>query len=184
MVPTMSSRPRLSQALDATMHALQLADDRGDEDAIWAGIQDVLTCLYRFEEQERRSGGSGYYRDRGSSTGGQIVGGLIWLRGLILLNDVEVRSHLFRPSAIAGGDNSPQPLTVLSVPGGQLVFVDDVVWPERRQLPAPGRRYKAHHRDRYYDQHIAGQSLMGPLRAAQSYFVGERAESPTYLDSA
>lgn len=184
MVPNMPSRMRLAHSLDAAMGALQSADDRGDEDATWTAIRKVLTCLHQLEEQEKQTDHTGYYRDRGSSTAGRTVGGLIWLRGLIRLHDAEVRTHLFRPSAIAGNDHSPQPLRVRSAPGGELVFTDDVVWPDRRQLPAPGRRYKAHQRDGYYDQHVAGKPLMGPFRAAQSYFVGERADSPTFLDSA
>ena len=165
------------------MDALQLADDRNDEDAAWTEVQHVLNCLYRFEEREKQLDGVGYYRHRGDSTDGRIVAGLIWLRGLILLHDAEVRSHLFRPFAIAGDDSALQPLTVRSAPGGQLVLVDDVVWPERRHLPAPGRRYKPHQRDEYYDQLVAGTPLMRPLRAAQRYFVDGRAESPIYLDA-
>ena len=154
------------------MDALQSADDRDDEDAAWTEIQNVLGCLYRFEEQEKRSDDLAYYRDRGDSTDGQIVGGLIWVRGLLLRHDAEFRVRLFKPFAIAGEDNALQPLAYKIIPGRQPVFVDDVHWPERRHLPAPGRRYKAHQRDEYYDALVAGRPLMAPLRAARELLPG------------
>ncbi len=180
MVRNMSSRARLINALDASMDALESADDRGDEDAAWAGIRRVLTCLYRFEEQEKQADDLAYYRHRGNSTAGQIVGGLIWLRGLILLHDAEVRVRLFKPFAIAGDDSAPQPLMVRSVADGHLVLVDEVLWPKRQHLPAPGRRYKPHQRDEYYERLVAGTPLMEPLRAAQSYFIQERSRSRSH----
>jgi hypothetical protein len=174
MVPNMSSRERLIKGLNASMDALQTADGLNDEDAAWSEIQNVLGCLQRLEEQAKSTADLAYYRHRGNSTGGQIVGGLIWVRGLVVHHDAEVRIRLFRPFAIAGEDNAPQPLAYKSIPGSDPIFVDDVVWPERRHLPAPGRRYKSHQRDAYYDTVVAGEPLMGPLRAARSYFVDER----------
>ena len=156
------------------MDALQSADDRNDEDAAWAGVRTVLTCLYRLEEQEKQADDIGYYQRRGNSTDGRIVAGLIWLRGLILLHDAEVRSHLFRPFAIAGDDGALQPLTMRSGPGGHLVLVDDVVWPERRHLPAPGRRYKAHQRDEYYDELVAGSPSCVRYGRRRATSTGER----------
>jgi hypothetical protein len=170
----MSPRERLITALDASMDALQLADDRGDEDVAWTEIHHVLGCLYRFEEQKKRSDERAYYRRRGESTDGQIVGGLIWVRGLLLRHDAAFRVRLFKPFAIAGEDTALQPLAYKFIPGRQPVFVDDVHWPDRQHLPAPGRRYKAHQRDAYYDMLVAGEPLMRPLRAARSYFVDER----------
>jgi hypothetical protein len=170
----MSPRARLVTALDDAIDALQKADDLGDEDAVWVEIQNVLDCLYRFEEQEKRSNGLAYYRKRGASTSGQTVGALIWVRGLLLRHDAEFRLRLFKPFAIAGEDNALQPLAYKIIPGRQPVLVDDVHWPERRHLPAPGRRYKPHQRDTYYDALVAGQPLMEPLRAAARYFTDGR----------
>ena len=151
MVPNMSPRERLIAALDAAMAALQVADDLGDEDAAWREIQRVLACLYRLEEQGKRSDELVYYRNRADSPDGQTVGGLIWVRGLLLRHDAEFRLRLFKPFAIAGEDNALQPLAYKIIPGRQPVLVDEIHWPERRHLPAPGRRYKAHQRDGYYD---------------------------------
>ncbi len=174
MVRIMPPRVRLVSDLDAALEALQSADDRADENATWTGIHHVLGLLYRFEDREKQSDDLAYYRRRADSTDGRIVGGLIWVRGLLLRNEAEFRLHLFKPFAIAGDDNAPQPLVYKIVPGREPIVVDDVRWPERRHLPAPGRRYKPHQRDEYYDALVAGQPLMAPLQAARDYFLDGR----------
>ena len=170
----MSPRVRLVSDLDAALEALQSADDRADEDATWTELHRVLGCLHRFEEREKQSDDLAYYQRRADSTDGRILGGLMWVRGLLLRNDAEFRVRLFRPFAIAGEDNAPQPFVYRIVPGRDPIVVDDVRWPERRHLPAPGRRYKPHQRDAYYDALVAGEPLMAPLQAARSYFLGKR----------
>lgn len=164
---------RINSDLDASLDALQEADDLNDEDAVWTALHESLNALHQCEQRAKRADQLSYFRRRDAATNGQIAGGLIWARGLIEHHDAEMRARLFRPFAIAREDHSPQPLVYRPANAGEtaMVFVDDVLWPDRRSLPTPGRRYKAHQRDTYYDLLVAGRPLIEPLRAARSYFA-------------
>lgn len=175
MVPDMAPRVCLISDLDDAIAALQSADDLFDNDAGWTHVQNVLTCMYRFDASEKNHADrAAYYRRRDDSPGGRIAGALIWVRGLVVYHAAEFRMSLFTPFALSDDDRSLQPLTIRRMPGGQMVMIEEVVWPQRRYLPPPGRRYKSHQRDAHYDALVAGQPLLGPLRAARDYFADER----------
>lgn len=173
--PHMSPVLRAYSSLDASLDALQVADDLNDEDRMWAALRHALDALHKCEVRDRASHQQAYFRRRDASVEGRTAAGLIWVRGLIEHHDAEMRTHLFKPFAIAGEDRALQPLVHLPAMPGEtaMVFVDDVLWPERHHLPTPGRRYKPHQRDTYYDLLVAGRPLIDPLRAARSYFSSQ-----------
>ena len=165
-------------ALDAALLALRGAQfSRSSVDA-WSKTLDVLAWLYRLEEMERRSD-KGYFAHRGASAKGRTLGGVIWARGLVDHHQAQVHNAgLMKMSVFIVTDaDELQPMDVFVVDRDRelqraQVHTSTMTWAPRCDLP-PGRDEK-HGRDAYYDEHVAGRPVLGPLVDSREYLVDER----------
>lgn len=169
----MADRERYLTEIDAALAALGVAETAHDVDGSWGAARDVLSWLYNAEENERAADPA-YYAGRDATGEGRTLAGLMWVRGLVVHRQAEVRVAIWKPVKIhrADDDGNWQPVALHRSAGdGTWVpaqaYVSAAAWPARSELP-PGRR-EQHGRDVHYDQHVAGSAFMAPLMAAREY---------------
>jgi hypothetical protein len=118
-------------------------------------LGETLYWLSVIEDDEERPGSKSYIARRASSTDGQTVAGLIFVRNLVtheLLMPVELRVGGYGSAAWG------------SVPyGGGTSWR----WKTRAELGSPTDKYG---RDTQYDVHVAGKELHIPIEAAARFF--------------
>jgi hypothetical protein len=166
--------------LTVAIERLAAAESSRDEDSIWEETTGVLDRLYACEEAEKRvdpGGIAAYYAHRDESPAGRALGGLIWVRGLVVHHQAEVRELLWKATEAwlrIGGRWVPAAKSIYAGGGWQEVSTNSAVaaWPSRSQLPKSDRSSRG--RDELYRQHVEGQHLLLPVRAARDYLENER----------
>ena len=142
-------------------------------------MRDVLAALYDMEKFEQLAVPT-YYAIRDLSPRGQVVGGLIYARGLATHKDASVRLLAWRPIKQdyvgVGGEWRPIKQHYVGVGGewrpvtGSAVGVAE--WPPLATLPRPDGPER-HGRDLMYGACVAGRSLLEPLQEARAFFAAE-----------
>jgi hypothetical protein len=124
----------------------------------------ALGSLYELESMHRiRLTDSRYFAERAADADGQVVGGMIYARGLAVHKDSDVADLIGRRpftvgrSALGGGDT-------LRGPGVALV------WIAFTALPSPDNPEK-HGRDAMYQQHVEGRDVLDTISDAERFFV-------------
>lgn len=166
------------KAIDLHLKRLESASSGFER---WVAVRDVLNWLYDIEHVARTvHGQKPWFAIRNATPEGQTFAALIWFRGqrVHLLADTREaaivpmsalwRSYQERKAGVAKAQRSYPPWPQ----GGAGVAVPLRVWPDRRSLPDPDR--KAHGCDRFYDQYVAGQSFVPPLRTARDYAASQQ----------
>ena len=154
-------------------HLANLAAARTGHDK-WVSICDVLSWLYRVEEAAKKTFGlQAFYAMRSQDELSQTFSALTWFRGLLDHHEAEVKGLMLQPAEVyvktqggfvettrkvKGPDGWVDAPTYVAVAGK---------WPHRSTLPQSG--LPAHDRDQYYDQHVAGKGIPGPLKVARDY---------------
>lgn len=158
----------LYNALDTELSSLGQAVQQDAESEIWRLGWHALYWLYSFEEWSNGQD-PGYYDHRNASDAGRCAAALVWARGLLQHNGLELGSLQWRPA----------PTLVLTEDGWKPstwmpTLVASRSWPAREGLPRPTRH--AHGRDAWYDTYVAHKPFLEPLQAARRFFANERPE--------
>jgi len=125
--------------------------EAGDYDSP-SPVADALAHVYTLESGHRRGlGDQPYFEARSADPAGDIVGALVWARGLL--------QHHAADSAVITGR---RPFTMgRSTMGGGDVMAGrgvEVLWRDRSDLPP--RDPDTHGRDAMYDRHLAGRDVI------------------------
>ena len=132
-----------------------------DRDAVWQGSFEVLVWLYLCEKVEEGPDVESYRGDRRVTEGGRTLAGLIWLRGLVVHEQVDF------------DDVAPVPVTWggarVSWGGEPVAWGTAFAWRARRELPwrDPGKDERV----AMYEAHVEGDGLLPPLERAHRYLV-------------
>jgi hypothetical protein len=158
-------RRQRRQALTRALVELRAAQAAGDEDLIWERTRTVLDWLYHSEEAERTLD-PGYYSGRDADPRGKALAGLIWVRGLAVHHQAELRAAMITQAKAQ--TKLAMDATGIRVREAVAVAVKRA-WPSRSQLPTgtPERRG----RDVAYDAAVADKPLLPPLEKAAEYLL-------------
>lgn len=132
---------------------------------VWQTAVEVLECLNRCEKAEENAD-SRYFAERDGTDGGKTLGGLVWIRGKIVHEQVEMRQVIDHPIAL--GDGSGLLLTEDGRP--LLATVQEFKWLTRSEAGLLGKP-DPHCRDVYYDMYVQQTDLITPLERAASYLL-------------
>lgn len=166
---------RFLVALTAALERLAEAEAGRDEEGIWAATREALEWLYACEEAEKAAIPD-YYEDRNGTESGRTVAGLIWVRGLTMHHQAEVRRLLWlqaRTFVMVGGKFRPA-RTSVRVDGQWKETTPHVAsarWPAVGLLPEG--TMPARGRDRMYEDHVSEKPVMEPLQTALDYFAAK-----------
>jgi hypothetical protein len=126
---------------------------------------NALHHLYVLEETEAsRLGRASYFRARDADVDGEVVGGIMYARGLVVHQPLSANAALItgsRPftmgwSSVGGGD------TLLG-PGVTLT------WEGFARLPAPGKPER-NGRDAMYQRRVEGRSVVETFTEVDAFF--------------
>lgn len=169
----------LREALDELAEA-ELAKDEG---RVWRWTDRALGSLYSCEEAAKKLLGKiPYYDRRALDEGGRTLAGLMWLRGLLVHHQADVRRLLWKPGGpvhVWDGEKW-QPCQTRFWDGEKwqpaaTVRIAALAWPTRDTLPK-GDRNKTHDRDAFYDERVASRDLLPPLEEAHAYLTALSSE--------
>ena len=167
--------PRYLKAIDG--HLERLAAVRGNFET-WVAVRDVLNWLYDVEHIARHAhGAKPWFAIRSATPEGQTFGALIWFRGLRVHELADAKSVVLVSTAAvikarqrhqSGGEKASLAEIVRDTPNyrGVRVAVPGI-WPDRDTLPTSEKKPNPLHG--FYDQHVAGSRLAGPLRVAREF---------------
>lgn len=161
------ARALLEANLDESIESLRAIDLR-DLDRVWQKIGPVLDQLHQLEEWIRKNDPS-YYATRDASDEGRVAAALMYIRGPIHHAGQPWRYTAWRKNKAVRDENGKW----REVPVSGRTYILLPGWPPRDKLPAPDSRAKAHGRDIYYDQLVAGRPLLMPIDIARA-FLGDR----------
>lgn len=143
--------------------AAQFAIDRV-RDALQEGRQphahlfDALDGVYRLEEMRRRQSGPEYYGVRDSVPDGQVVGGLVYVRGLATHQTILASTFI---------DLFPSETLY---PGPDVFPGRTWRWKAFESLPPPAK-LERWGRDTMYQEHVERRDLLVTLETAWSFLA-------------
>lgn len=151
---------RYEAGLASALHHLCNVE-MGNHEAVWQATFEVISWLYLCDQAERHPDKDAYYEHRRASSDGRALGGLIGLRGLIVHHQVDFQD--LAPVPVTWGG---QPVTW----GGEPVtWGVELRWPPHRTPPWPDPAKDE--RVTMYQEYVAGQPLLEPLKRAHRYLL-------------
>ncbi len=161
------------RALDQTFALFRtrrgsLANQDTRKEDLWLLLNHVLDWLYKSEEAISRdtfATRDDYFEARAADPDGEVLGALIWLRGLATHQGSPIRAQIWR-----------------QVGNSRLHHATDG-WPTRSSLPA-GKKDN-HQRDIFYERHLEGERLEPALLSARDCLVrlaGQPLDPPPIQD--
>lgn len=165
-------------ALDKQLQALIEAVTSENDDDIWMATGNALDWVYRCEEWLRNHNDD-YYARRDASRLGQIVAGLVWVRGNVAHGSWNVSESIMIDALVGfvAPDGSVHPMTIWWFEDGKIVYEKEgpkkhYTWLHIADLPEP-RRKETRGRDVHYEQRVAGLPVSEPFRLARFFLVGD-----------
>jgi hypothetical protein len=162
--------------LDDVLGKLEAAIATENDDEWWQQCLLALELLHMLDDAAIgiASSPKQYRATRDSSSGGQTLAALTWFRGAVHHQREEMKALFLRRRVSDRWDGEKLVRqTVEGWNGEKLAPVKtealNVGWPPRSSI-TPSTQ-PAHGRDLLYDQHIAEQPILAPLRDAQAFLV-------------
>jgi len=126
-------------------------------------FREVLSHLYELENLHGNRLANRYFSIRDQDPTGQVVGGIVYARGLAVHHNIDVASLIgsrpftFGRSQLGGGDAL----------GGQGVSMQ---WVGFQELPSPHPKHPARGRDKMYELRVAGRDALATFQDTETFF--------------
>ncbi len=157
---TASEPPELVRAEDGLEKALTRLQKSASHDEQQQATSEILGWLYQLEEWHKtRLQPARYYQARDASKSGQVVGGLMYARGLVQHGSATVEELVegaFDQNAFSAN----------------AFDVGILTWKPFADLPPPGRP-ETHNRDELYQKRLEGKPVLETLIEGRDFLTND-----------